>query len=206
MGDFRRRLLGAARLDPATYEEVEHDPGALRQASGVVLLYGAAAGLTSVGPSALAAVFSGMIAAIVGWVIWAVLIFLIGTRLLPGRQTEANAGQLFRTLGFAAAPGIALVIGIISPLLPIVFVVTQVWMIAAMVVAVRQALDYTSTRRAVGVCVIAWLAQLLVAASLYAVLSPAATPPVAAARDSPAPAAASYVGVVKPSAVAPPVE
>jgi hypothetical protein len=34
-------------------------------------------------------------------------------------------------------------------------------MLIAMVIAVRQALDYTSTLRAVGVCIIGWIIQMI---------------------------------------------
>jgi hypothetical protein len=98
-----------------------------------------------------------MVAALAGWFIWAWLTYIIGTRLLPMPRTHADLGQLLRTTGFASAPGIARVVGIFPGLGGVVFFVTGVWMLAAFVVAVRQALDYTSTLRAVGVCLIGWV-------------------------------------------------
>jgi hypothetical protein len=50
-------------------------------------------------------------------------------------------------LGLAALPGLAV------PL----FATVPIWMLATMVMAVRQALDYTSTLRAVAVCAFGWL-------------------------------------------------
>jgi hypothetical protein len=43
-------------------------------------------------------------------------------------------------------------------------------MLVTMVIAVRQALDYTGTPRAVGVCVIGWIAQVLILAALLVLL------------------------------------
>jgi hypothetical protein len=57
-----------------------------------------------------------------------------------------------RTTGFAAAPGVFRILRVIPGLAVPVLVVSSVWMIAAMVVAVRQALDYRTTARAVAVC------------------------------------------------------
>ena len=94
-----------------------------------------------------------------GWLIWAGLTYLIGTRLLPESRTRADWGQLLRTTGFAAAPGIVRVLGIIPLLGWLVFGIAYLWMLAAFVVAVKQALDYTSTGRAIGVCLIGWVAN-----------------------------------------------
>jgi hypothetical protein len=201
---FGERLLGAARLDPATYEEVEHDEGALGQALAVVLLSGGAGGLAALGEGGIG-VLGGMVLATAGWGIWALLIYLVGTRLLPEAETRADLGQLLRTLGFAAAPGIARVLAVITPLRAVVLVATSVWMIAAMVVAVRQALDYTSTRRAIGVCVVAWLGQVVVLAAVLALLMPrAARLSMEHESEGARPPAAGSIGVVEPSAVAPP--
>jgi hypothetical protein len=51
------------------------------------------------------------------------------------------------------------------------FAIAAVWMIVAMVVAVRQGLDYESTGRAVGVRVIAFVAQVLVIVMLIALVA-----------------------------------
>ena len=158
MASFTERLLGAATLNVHTYEEVEADTTAMGQAIGVVILSSLAAGIGNIGhggPGILAAV----VGALLGWLIWAGLTYLIGTRLLPEPRTRANWSQLLRTTGFAAAPGIVRVLGIIPLLGWLALGIASLWMLAAFVVAVRQALDYTSTGRAVGVCLIGWVAN-----------------------------------------------
>ena len=91
---------------------------------------------------------------------------------MPEQQTHADYGQLLRTIGFASAPGVIRMVGIVPGLGGIVFAVAGVWMLVAMVIAVRQALDYTSTLRAVGVCLIGWLAQALVLGIAIAAFGP----------------------------------
>jgi hypothetical protein len=103
----------------------------------------------------------GTIASLVGWLVWALLIYLIGARWLPEPGTQTNTGELMRTIGFATSPGILRVVGIVPFLTAIVFTVTALWMLATMVVGVRQALDYKSTWRAVAVCLLGWIVQLL---------------------------------------------
>ncbi len=90
--------------------------------------------------------------------------YFIGTKLLPEPQTHASYTELLRTIGFASAPSVTRVLGVILAVAPIVFLVAGIWMLVAMVIAVRQALDYHSTLRAIGVCGLGWLVQLIIVA------------------------------------------
>jgi hypothetical protein len=167
-GRFLNRMLRAARLDASVYEEVEADRGALAQAAAAVVISSVAAGFGVLGRGGLAGgIFSGTLTALAGWTIWAVLIYLIGARLLPEPETKSGVAELLRTLGFASSPGIIRVLGIIPGSSDIVFLVATVWMAAATVVAARQALDYRSTFRAAVVCVIALLVQLVIVGLLF---------------------------------------
>ena len=159
MASFQDRIIRAAKLDVDLYEEVEADKGAMGQAMGVVVLSGVAAGIGSVGTSGIAGIFFGTIAALVGWYIWAYVTYFVGTKFLPEPQTKADHGEMLRTIGFSSSPGILRVLGIIPFFYGIIFLITGIWMLVAMIIAVRQALDYKSTLRAVGVCVIGWIIQ-----------------------------------------------
>jgi hypothetical protein len=171
MSTFGDRMLRAARLDAQLYEEVEADETAMPQALGVVVLSSLAAGLGSPSGS-VAGIIIGAIGALIGWYIWAALTYVIGTRLLPGPNTEATIGQLLRTTGFSSAPGILRIAGIIRPLAAIIQLVAAIWMLAAMIVAVRQALDYESTGRAIAVCLVGFLVQIAVLAAIFLAVGP----------------------------------
>lgn len=168
MSTFPDRLLRAVKLDPALYEEVEHDEDALGEAMSVVVASSLAAAIGTGAEDGLGAALAGVLLSLVSWVAWAALSFLVGTRLLPGPKTEADVGQLLRTTGFAATPGLLRLLGVVPGLRMIAFVAAGAWTLAAMVVAVRQALDYDSTRRAVAVCVIGFLLQAIVVGFLIA--------------------------------------
>jgi hypothetical protein len=133
------------------------------QAMAVVVMSAIAAGIGTLGTGGLFGIVGGTILALVGWFIWAFLTYFIGTRLLPEPQTKADLGELLRTIGFASAPGLLRVFGFVPGIGPLIFMAAGIWMLVAMVIAVRQALDYTSTSRAVGVCLIGLLAQVLIA-------------------------------------------
>lgn len=166
---FKDRIWRAIKLDNQLYEEVEADRGALRQAMLVVVLSSLAAGLGGLGEAGLAGLLIGTVAALAGWYLWAWLIYLIGTRWFPEAQTQADAGELLRTIGFSSAPGLIRVLGVVPGLAVLVNLVAAVWMLIAMVIAVRTALDYRSTWRAVGVCVVGWFIQMVLLVVLFAV-------------------------------------
>lgn len=170
MNIFTDRMIRAAKLDVNLYEEVEADKDTMRQAMGVVVLSSLAAGVGSIGTLGLGGILLGTFAALGGWYIWAWLTYFIGTRFLAEPQTEADLGQLLRTTGFSSSPGLIRVLGIIPGLGTVVFAVASIWMLVAMVIAVRQALDYTSTFRAVGVCVIGWIIQTVIFVLLFSLL------------------------------------
>jgi hypothetical protein len=165
MASFSERALGAARLDPAVYEEIEHAPDALGQAVLVVLVASVAAGIGNAGGHG-AGLVAGALGTLLGWVVWAAITWLVGTRVLPGPKTDADVGQLLRTLGFSAGPGAFAILGILPVIGGLLAFAAFCWQLAAMVVAVRQALDYESTGRAIAVCAIGFVAYLLVASLL----------------------------------------
>lgn len=153
-GRIHQRMLRASLLDSELYEEVEADPGATKQAAVVVLMSAVAAGIGSIENGGVVGIGWSAVASLVGWYIWAYATYFIGTRWLPGPDTVADHGELLRTIGFASAPGVLRIFAVIPPIAGPVFLVATLWMVAAMVVAVRQALDYQTTGRAIAVCAI----------------------------------------------------
>jgi len=154
MTGLMRRMLRASVLDAELYEEVEADRGSTGQAFLVVVISAAAAGVGGIENHGLAGIAWYSAWSLLGWWIWAYLTYLIGSRLLPGPETEADPGELLRTLGFSSAPGVLRILGVVPALAAPVFLVCTLWMLVAMVVAVRQALDYAGTGRAIAVCAI----------------------------------------------------
>ena len=156
-----RRMLGAATLDIHIYEEVESDRSATLQALGVVVLVSLATGIGALGTGGVGGLVAGIITGVIGWGLWALITYWIGTTLFRTPQTHADWGQLLRTLGFAQSPGILRILGFIPVIGPVIFFATALWQIVTMVVAVRQALDYRSTWRAVGVVLVGFIPYLL---------------------------------------------
>ncbi|WP_348671822.1 YIP1 family protein [uncultured Abyssibacter sp.] len=159
---FVQRIVGAARLDIPTFEEVEHDRSATIQAGGVVVLVAIASGLGLLKAGGLATLLIAMLSAVLGWIVWAAVIYVVGAKLLPESGTRANVGQLLRTLGFAQSPGLLRVFGFLPMVGGLVYLLATLWTIACTVIAVRQALDYRSTGRAIGVTLLGFVTNALV--------------------------------------------
>ncbi len=104
----------------------------------------------------------GLISAFVGWFIWSAVTLFIGTRLFSG---TADMGEMLRTLGFAQAPGVLNLLGFIPLLGWIARLVVGIWMLVCGVVAIRQALDFT-TGKAIATALIGWLLYVVVGALL----------------------------------------
>jgi len=162
MSNLTGRIIRAAKLDVQLYEEVEADTTAMSQAVGVVILSSIAAGIGSMGKGGILGIFAITIVALIGWIVWACLAYIIGTKFFPEPGTKSDVGELLRTIGFSSSPGLIRILGIIPGLSTIIFWGATIWMLMAMVIAVRTALDYKSTLRAVFVCLIGYVVQTMV--------------------------------------------
>ena len=162
-------MLRAARLEAALYDEVKADRAAMGQAAVVVVISSVAAGLGAYNRGGAQALLAAAVIALAGWFIWSLLLYVIGAKVLPEPGTSSDFPAMLRAAGFAAAPGAIRVFGLLPGIDGLVFLVAALWMIAAMIMAVRQALSYSSTWRAAAVAALGWVIQaLIVGGFMYA--------------------------------------
>ena len=166
---FKNRIIRAIKLDSNLYEEVEADKGALGQAMMVVVLSSIAAGIGLNKIGSFSGIITGTMASLISWYAWAYVTYFIGTKFLPEPQTRADLGELLRTIGFSSSPGLFRVFYVIPGVGVLVYLISSLWMLVAMIIAVRQALDYNSTLRAVGVCVIGYIIQVFVLGLMFSI-------------------------------------
>lgn len=156
IGTLLKEMLGAAQLKGAAYDEIDAHPSRDAFAVAIVILASVAAAIGA-GASSLQDIFFLTIASLIGWMVWVFLTFIIGTRLLPGDRPHGGVGTILRATGFSATPGILRFLGIIPGLGWVVFLSVTIWMLAAFVVAIQHALNYSSAGRALAVCALGWL-------------------------------------------------
>ena len=156
MNTLLRRMIGAARLDGKTYEEVEADSSSTVGAILVVLIASVAAAVGT-GSTSFADIAGVTLAALLSWMVWIGLTLTIGKWILPAPETQTNIGEVLRTTGFSAAPGVFRIFAVIPVVGLPIFLGVTVWMLFSFVVAIRHALDYASFNRAFAVCLLGWL-------------------------------------------------
>ena len=166
MASLTERMVGAMQADVKTFQEIEADPTAIGQAVTVIIIASVASLIGNVFRIGISGGIMTLIANLIGYALWSLLVVLIGTKLMPEPATKADFNEGFRVIGFSASPGVANVLAIIPFLGPLISFVIWIWMIVVGVVAVREVLDYTSTARAVIVCLIAgvicWIVSFVI--------------------------------------------
>ena len=169
--DIVNKMIRAAKLDVSLYEEVEKDTTATNQALLVVVIASICAGIgqaiaghliSGVGGFIIGLV-TGLVTALVSWLIWSFITYIIGTRVFKGPKTEATYGQLLRCIGFSASPRVLDIFAFIPALGPIIVFIAAIWSLVAMVIAVRQALDF-STGRAIATCIVGFIVLMVITA------------------------------------------
>jgi hypothetical protein len=151
------RLVGVLKLEASAYEDIERDPQANAQALTIVILASLAAGLGAGLTLGLGALVRETVGAVAGWVMWAGVTYLLGTRVWPESETRTDMGELLRVIGFSYAPNFFSIFAVLPLVGSLVRGCVALWLLATTVVAVRQALDYRSTARAFQVVVVGWL-------------------------------------------------
>jgi hypothetical protein len=171
------RMIRAAMLDPRLYEEVEHDRSATSQAVQVVIIVALASGiggalwkLLTLSPiDAVTGLIGGILAAVLGWLVWAFVTYIIGAKIFGGTATY---GEMLRTLGFAQSPNVLLiftgVLGAIPLLGGLLRFALLIWVLLAGLIAIRQGLD-VSTGKAILTAVIGWILMAIVIAIVASV-------------------------------------
>lgn len=170
MGLFFSRFTGVLMLDALTFEEIEGHRDAAMQSVLTVMLACLAGGVAAAGLDAAppADFLAGMVMVLGVWLVWVTVITALGTITFAEPQTKSNFREVLRTLGFAAAPGVFLVFASMRAAAPFMVVLVSIWMIAASVLGLRQALDYKSTPRAIAVCALGLVVSLGVIGAIVA--------------------------------------
>jgi hypothetical protein len=162
MADLAGRMIGAAQADVKTFEEIEADPNAMMQAVTVIVIAGVSSLIGNFFRTGIIGGVTGLIGSLVGYALFALFVFLIGTKLMPEPTTKADFNETFRTVGFAASPGVLYILAIIPILGVLISMVIGLWSLVISVIAVRAVLDYSNTGRAIIVCLLAFVACMIV--------------------------------------------
>lgn len=155
------RMVRASQLDSAVYEEVERDIDATTQAAIVVAIVAVSTGIGQLRDNGILGLVLGIVGGLVGWVVWAAITYFVGKTIFKTANTRVTMGEMLRTLGFARSPGVLNFLGVIPVLGVIVLLITGIWTLITGVIAIRQAMDF-STGRAIGTAIIGWIISAII--------------------------------------------
>jgi hypothetical protein len=162
MADLTGRMIGAMQADVKTFSELEADPQAMGQAVAVIVISGVAALIGNIFRAGLFAGMFSLISTLIGYALFSLMVFLIGTKVMPEPSTKADFNETFRVVGFAASPGVFYLLAIIPYLGQLISILVGVWSIVIAVIAIREVLDYSNTGRAIIVALIAFVICVIV--------------------------------------------
>jgi hypothetical protein len=152
------------KLEPNAFEDVERDPTAIGQAVGVIVLAAVSAGIGNIYWGGITGIVTTALTSLIGFLIWSLIVWLVGTKLMPEPTTKADFAETFRVLGFSASPGLLSFITIIPILGYLIMFVIWLWQMASMIVAVKAVLDYSTIGKAIVVVLIGFIINLIVTA------------------------------------------
>ena len=155
---FFNRVFRSIKIDPDVYDEVQKDKTATLSAAFVVVISSLAAGIAAKQLGASSFIFAPILS-LLSWFVWAYIVYFVGVKLFPDPKTKTSHAALLRAIGFSSAPGIIRVFGFTPELMTVTFVGSALWMLACMVVAVRQTLNFKSLWKALGVVIMSWFVQ-----------------------------------------------
>ncbi|MDJ0814570.1 MAG: YIP1 family protein [Desulfobacterales bacterium] len=167
---FLNRFFRAVKLDVSLFQEIIEDPKTFNQALIVVLIYSMMSAWGTFGRAGAVGNNIGMITTLLGWYVWAFSTYMVGARMLPEAGTEPDRKTILRVIGFACAPGIVRILGFIQGFGLIVILIAFIWMVAAATIGVKQAMNYESTARALGVCIIGLLISIIFQLIMFVIL------------------------------------
>jgi hypothetical protein len=166
----------AAKLENALYDEVEANTALTGQAITVVIIVaiaGAIGGILSAvfgGDAGVGAIIGGLIgpavSALIGYFVWAGVSLVVG-KALGG---TADYGEMLRAIGFANSPNVLAILSFIPVLGGLIAFIGAIWALVAGIVALRQALDFT-TGKAIVTAIIGWIALMIIFAIVGAIMA-----------------------------------
>ena len=164
---FFNRVFRSIKIDPDVYDEVQKDKTATLSAAFVVVISSLAAGIAAKQLGASSFIFAPILS-LLSWFVWAYIVYFVGVKLFPDPKTKTTHAALLRAIGFSSAPGVIRALGVTPDLMTVMFVGSAFWMLACMVVAVRQTLNYKSLWKALGIVIVAWFIQAFALISILA--------------------------------------
>ena len=156
-GEFLNIVFKSIKLDKSLYSDNKNFGEASIYFAGMIMILDGIAGAVAANTVIKTAVAMSGLTAILTWFIWAILIFVIGVKIFPDKQTKVSIKKVLTGVGFAHAPGLLRFFAITPELMiPIIFL-TQFWIFASLIISKREILNLKSNFKSFGIIFLAFL-------------------------------------------------
>ena len=155
--EFLNIIFKSIKLDNSLYRDNKNFGEASIYFAGMIMILDGIAGAVAANTVIKTAVAMSGLTAILTWFIWAILIFVIGVKIFPDKQTKVSFKKVLTGVGFAHAPGLLRFFAITPELMiPIIFL-TQFWIFASLIISTREILNLKSNFKSFGIIFLAFL-------------------------------------------------
>ena len=156
-GEFLNIIVRSLKLDKTLYKENKYFGEAGIYFAGLIMILDGVAGAVAANTVIKTAIGMSGLTAILTWFIWAILIYVLGVKIFPDKQTKVSFKKVLTAVGFAHAPGLLRFFAVTPELMiPIIFI-TQFWIFAALIISIRQILNFKSNLKSFGIVFLSFL-------------------------------------------------
>jgi len=156
-GEFLNIIFKSIKLDRTLYSDNKNFGEASIYFAGLIMILDGIAGAVAANTVIKTAIAMSGLTAILTWFVWSILIFVIGVKLFPDKNTKVPFKKVLTAIGFAHAPGLLRFFAITPELMvPIIFI-TQFWIFAALIISTKQILNLKSNFKSFGIVFLSFL-------------------------------------------------
>ena len=176
LAEFLNIFFKSLKLDRSLYKENKNFGEAAIYFAGLIMILDGVAGAVAANTIIKTSVGLSGLTAILTWFIWAVLIYVIGVKIFPDKESKITFKRILISVGYAHAPGLVRFFAVTPELvIPVIFL-TQFWIFASLIIATKQVLNLKSNFKSFGIIFLSFL--IIVFLSVTFVMSKMNTLPV----------------------------
>ncbi len=156
-GEFLNIVFKSIKLEKSLYADNKNFGEASIYFAGIIMILDGIAGAVAANTVIKTAVAMSGLTAILTWFIWSILIFVLGVKIFPDKQTKVSFKKVLTAIGFAHAPGLLRFFAVTPELMiPIIFI-TQFWIFASLIISTKQILNLRSNFKSFGIVFLSFL-------------------------------------------------
>ena len=157
LAEFLNIFFKSLKLDRSLYKENKYFGEAAIYFAGLIMILDGVAGAVAANTIIKTSVGLSGLTAILTWFIWAVLIYVIGVKIFPDKESKITFKRILISVGYAHAPGIVRFFAVTPELvIPVIFL-TQFWIFASLIIATKQVLNLKSNFKSFGIIFLSFL-------------------------------------------------